>query len=208
MARTLETPNRRPHTTRTAIAVEDRSSLHQVMSWVIATFAAAGGLIHLEASLDHRDLTLIAIGFAAMGLTQLALAGVALVRPSPTVLFGVGALHAGIALVWILSRTIGSFIPGAEQAAQVGVADVVANTFSIAVVGVTIVALTLDRSFQALSLDRSFQALSLRPTTARTIRLVALVGAFILTVTALSVPHQHAAHPEVSVPAPTHSQDH
>ncbi len=199
MARTLETPNRRPHTTRTAIAVEDRSSLHQVISWVIATFAAAGGLIHLEASLDHRDLTLIAIGFAAMGLTQLALAGVALVRPSPTVLFGVGALHAGIALVWILSRTIGSFIPGAEQAAQVGVADVVANTFSIAVVGVTIVALTLDRSFQALSL---------RPTTARTIRLVALVGAFILTVTALSVPHQHAAHPEVSVPAPTHSQDH
>jgi hypothetical protein len=183
----------------TTPAVDTRSSLQQALAWVIATFAAAGGLIHIEASIDHRDLTVVAIGFAAMALSQLALAGVVLVRPSPTVLSWMGALHAGIALVWIMSRTIGlPFIPGAEQAAQVGVADVVANTFSIAVVGATVIALTLDRSYQAPPLS---------PATARTIRLVALVGALILTVAALSETHDHAEL-EVSGPAAGHIHDH
>lgn len=200
MAPILETLNQTPETTVTVVAVDNRSSLHRALAWVIATFAAAGGLIHLEASIDHRDLTLIAIGFAAMAIAQLAVAGLTLVRPSPTVLLWVGVLHAGIGLVWIVSRTVGlSFIPGADQAAEVGVADLVANTFSIAVVGVTIVALTLGRSYQALPLP---------PITTRIIRLVALVGALILTVAALSVPHEHADHLDVSVPAPTHSHDH
>lgn len=184
----------------TVVAVDNRSSLHRALAWVIATFAAAGGLIHLEASIDHRGLTVIAVGFAAMAIAQWAVAGLTLVRPSPTGLLWVGVLHAGIALVWIVSRTIGlSFIPGADQAAEVGVADLVANTFSIGVVGVTIVALTLGRSYQALPLP---------PTTTRIIRLVALVGALILTVAALSVPHEHADHLDVSIPAPIHSHDH
>lgn len=199
MAPILETLNQTPETTVTVVAVDNRSSLHRALAWVIATFAAAGGLIHLEASIDHHGLTVIAVGFAAMAIAQLAVAGLTLVRPSPTVLLWVGVLHAGIGLVWIVSRTVGlSFIPGADQAAEVGVADLVANTFSIAVVGVTIVALTLGRSYQALPLP---------PITTRIIRLVALVGALILTVAALSVPHEHADH-LVSVPAPTHSHDH
>ncbi len=183
----------------TTIAVENRSSQQRTLAWVIATFAIAGGLIHLEASIDHRDRIVIAIGFAAMAITQLAVAGLIFIRPSPTVVFGMGALHTGIALVWIMSRTIGlAFIPGAEHPARVGVSDVVANTFSIAVVAFTIVALSLDRSDQALT----------RTATPRTIRLVASVGALILTVAAISVPHDHADHPGVSVAAPTtHSHD-
>ena len=185
----------------TTTAVENKASLQGAMAWVIATFAAAGGLIHLEASIDHRELTVIATGFAAMAISQLVLVGVLLIRPSAKALVWIGALHAGIALVWIMSRTIGlSLIPGAEQAAQVGVADVVANTFSLAVVGVTIV---------ALSLDRPSQAVPLHPNTVRAVKVVALVGALILTVAALGETHDHAHNDgEASLPTPVHSHDH
>jgi hypothetical protein len=168
---------------------------------VIATFVAAGGLIHIEASIDHRDLVLVAVGFAGMAITQLVLAGVMLLRPTTEVLIGVGAVHAAIALLWMVSRTIGlPFIPGAEEAAPVGVADLVANTFSIAVVGVTIF---------ALSLDRAHQAISFNPSRARVIKVVVLVGALILTVAALSETHAHAHNdPESPLPTPSHGHEH
>lgn len=183
----------------TTIAVDNRASLLDTLAWVIATFAAAGGLIHLEAVLDHRDLVVIAVGFGAMAIGQLALAGVMVMRPTRTIIIGVGAVHALIALIWIMSRTVGlPFVPGAEEAAQVGVADVVANTFSIAVVGVTIV---------ALSIDRSGQEIRLRPRTADAVKMVALVGALILTVAALSETHTHTDH-EDSLPTSSHSHEH
>jgi hypothetical protein len=183
------------------IAVDNRTSLQKDLAWVTATLAAAGGVIHLEASIDHRDLVVVAFGFAAMAIGQLVLAGVMLLRPTPAVLIAVGAVHAAIALVWIMSRTIGlPLIPGAERAAQVGVADVVANTFSIAVVGLTIVALSLDRAHQALSVNAS---------TARAIRVVVLVGALILTVAAFSETHAHSVgDPDVSLSTDSHDHEH
>jgi hypothetical protein len=188
-------------TNMATIAVDNRVSLQKDLAWVIATFAAAGGLIHLEAAFDHRDLVVVAVGFAVMAVGQLVLAGVMLLRPTPAGLFGVGAVHAAIALLWIITRTIGlPFIPGAEQAAQVGVADVVANTFSIAIVGVAIVAFSLDRAHQALSFNSS---------TARAIRVVVLVGALILTVAGLSETHAHAQNdPDVSLSSDSHSHEH
>ena len=187
--------------TVTTIAIDSKASLQGALAWVVAVFAAAGGLIHLQASIDHRDLMVIAVGFAAMAISQLVLAGVMLMRPSPKALIWVGALHAGIVLVWIISRTLGLvFIPGAEQAAEVGVADVVANTLSLAVVGVTII---------ALSLDRSSQAVPLHPSTARAINVVTLVGALILSVAALGETHDHAHNDgEAPLPIPVHSHDH
>jgi hypothetical protein len=187
-------------TNMATIAVDNRVSLQEDLAWVIATFAAAGGLIHLEAAIDHRDLVVVAVGFAVMAVAQLALAGVMLLRPTPAGLFGVGAVHAAIALLWIITRTIGlPFIPGAEQAAQVGVADVVANTFSIALVGVAIVALSRKGPNQA----------SLLPRNTRVIRVVVLVGALILTVAALSETHAHAQNdPDVSLSSDSHSHEH
>jgi hypothetical protein len=188
-------------TNMATIAVDNRVSLQKDLAWVIATFAAAGGLIHLEASIDHRDLVVVAVGFAVMAIAQWSFAGVMLLRPTLAGLIGVGAVHAAIALLWIITRTIGlPFIPGAEQAAQVGVADVVANTFSIAIVGVAIVALSLDRAHQALSFNSS---------TARVIRVVVLVGALILTVAGLSETHAHAQNDaEVSLSSDGHSHEH
>jgi hypothetical protein len=180
------------------IAVDNRTSLPKDLAWVIATFAAAGGLIHLEASIDHRDLVVVAVGFAVMAIAQLVLAGVMLLRPTPAVLIGVGAVHGAIALVWIMSRTVGlAFIPGAEQAAQVGVADVVANTFSIALVGVTILAFSRKGPNQASS----------HPSNTRVINMVVLVGALILTVAALSETHVHA-HNDGEAPLPNPGQAH
>lgn len=174
--------------TTTAVNVE--SSLQGMLAWAIALAVAAGGLIHLKAAIDHRDLTVIAIGFTVMGVSQLLFAGVLVIRPSFPVVVAAGALHAAILLTWILSRTVGLlFIPGAEAAAPVGVVDVVANTFSIAAIAATVIGITLYRSSETVTLP---------PTTSRAMRAVVLTGAIILTVAALSETHDHAGHDEVT----------
>lgn len=172
----------------TTTAVDVESSLQGMLAWAIALAVAAGGLIHLEAAIDHRDLTVIAIGFTAMGISQLLFAGALVIRPSLPVVVAAGALHAAILLTWILSRTVGvPFIPGAESAALVGVADVVANTFSVAAIAATIIGITLYRSSETVTLP---------PRTSRAMRAVMLAGAIILTVAALSETHHHARHDE------------
>jgi hypothetical protein len=100
------------------------------------------------------------------------------------VVVAAGALQAAI----LLSRTVGlPFIPGAESAGPVGVADVVANTFSIAAIAATIIGITLYRSLETVTLP---------PRTSRATRAVMLTGAIILTVAALSETHDHAGHDE------------
>jgi hypothetical protein len=187
-------------TTITTFALDDRALLQRSLAWAMAIFAIAGGLIHLEASIDHHDLPVIAIGFGAMAISQVALAGIVLLIPNPRVFISIGALHAGIALIWITSRTVGlPFIPGAEQAAPVGVADLVANTFSIAVVGLTIVALSLDRSNRSIPLKSGTRA----------IKAAALVATIILTVAAIGETHDHVHDgPETVVRTSDHSHEH
>jgi hypothetical protein len=152
-------------------------------AWPVAVAATGGGLIHLEAFLDHRSLVVVAIGLFVMGTGQWLFAGAMLIRPSLIVLVWAGALHAAILSVWILSRTIGlAFIPGAETAAPVGVADVVANTFSIAVVGAAVIALAAHMSeYTGLVPSRAVS----------TARAVVLIGVLILTQVAVSEPHHH-----------------
>jgi len=164
--------------------------VQRTLAWSAAVAAAAGGLIHFRASVDHRHLAVVAIGFAAMGASQWLFAGTMLVRPSrPSLAFG-AALHAGILLTWVLSRTIGlPFIPGAEQPAPVGVADLVANTFSIAVAATAVV---------ALAIARVDTIAGLRPRVVNTIRVVVLTGVLILTVTALTEVHDHDHHEAVA----------
>jgi hypothetical protein len=80
------------------------------------------------------------------------------------------------------------------------VADVVANTFSIAVVATAIVAVVSNRSGDTAPL-------SARTTFA--MRMVSLAGAVLLTVAALSVPHEHS-HADGEDPAHVaeHTHDH
>jgi hypothetical protein len=172
--------------------------VQRTLAWSAAVAAAAGGLIHFKASVDHRHLAMVAIGFAAIGASQWLFAGTMLVRPSRPILAFAAALHAGILLIWILSRTIGlPFIPGAEQPAPVGVADLVANTFSIAVAGTAVVA------FAVAMVDTTA---GLRPRVVNTIRAVVLTGVLILTVAALTEVHDHDHHEAVATqPATGHN---
>lgn len=169
------------------------ATVDRLLAWSIAVAAAAGGLIHLKASADHRHLAVVATGFVAMGLSQLLFAGVMFLRPSrPSLALG-GAFHAGILFVWILSRTIGlPFIPGAQQSASVGVADLVANTFSMAVAGTAAVAFAVGGA------GRTDQLL---PRVISTIKAVVLTGVLILTVAALTEVHDHD-HPEAGTTPP------
>jgi hypothetical protein len=181
------------------IAVEEHQSLQETIPQVIAVFAGAGGIIDAEAAIDHREIAVIAVGFAVMAITQLALAGTVLLRPSRPALLAIAALHAGIALTWIMSRTVGiPFIPGAEQPVPVGVADVVANTFSMAVVGLAVV---------ARSLDRADRIAPIPPGAARAIRMTAVAGALILTIAALSAGHEHG-HDDSGVSLPGQGHEH
>ena len=176
-------------------------SFHRILASVVAIFALAGAVIHVEAVFDHRDLAVVAAGFVVMAVAQTVVAVVVMIRPVLPVIVAAGALHAAILLTWIVSRTLGlPLIPGAETVAPVGVADVVANTFSIAVVATAIVAVVSNRSGDTAPL-------SARTTFA--MRVVSLAGAVLLTVAALSVPHEHS-HADGEDPAHVaeHTHDH
>ena len=121
------------------------TDLRRLLLTIAAVSAAAGGLIHLKVVGDHLDSTLIAVGFAFMGVTQWLFALMILTRPSRIVLILGGILHSAMTTIWILSRTTGLwFVTGAENPAPVGVADLAANAFSIGVVGATIIGISLS----------------------------------------------------------------
>ncbi|MGH8958656.1 MAG: hypothetical protein ACRDVK_08260 [Acidimicrobiia bacterium] len=162
----------------------DESPLIQIVTLSAAAAAGAGGLIHLKVLGDHLDLALVAGGFALMGLLQWTFVWCILSRPSHGVLLLGGLLHAGIAMLWMVSRTVGlAFINGAQDPEAVGVADLAANTFSVAVVGA---------AFVGLGLYRSGQPVVIPPSIATRVRGLVLAGAIFLTVPALLAPHSHA----------------
>ena len=158
-----------------------------ILATTAAAAAVAGGLIHLNQIGSHLDFPVIAIGFALMGAGQWAFAVAHLLRPSPRVLAAGGVFHAGIIVLWLVTRTVGlGFVPGAEAPADVGVADLVANTFSLVVVGITAIGMARHKTGNSLLLPRSM---------ATAIKAVVLAGAIFLTVPALIAPHDHGTEP-------------
>ena len=170
--------------TQTATTRPNQVDLRTLVTRAAALSAAAGGLIHFRVIADHVDFPLIAVGFGFMGLAQWVFTVAVLTRGSRSALeVGIG-LHAAMVILWIVSRTVGlGFIPGAEEPSAVGVADLVANTFSIAVIGAALVGLWLYRSPETLLVPTSI---------ATRIEAVVLTGAIFLTVPALLASHDHA----------------
>ncbi|MGH3649803.1 MAG: hypothetical protein ACRDU9_03765 [Acidimicrobiia bacterium] len=141
----------------------------------------------------------MAVGLAIMGITQWVFAVTILTRPSRSVLILGGVLHSAIAALWIVFRTIGlGFVSGAESPAEVGVADLAANIFSVAVVGVTVIGMALHRLAHPVVIPSSV---------ATRIKAVVLADAIFLTVPALLAPHDHAHHDSESHTSET-SQSH
>ena len=100
----------------------------------------------------------------------------------------------------VIGKRLADAVAVQDDMELVGVADVVANTFSIAVVATAIVAVVSNRSGDTAPL-------SARTTFA--MRMVSLAGAVLLTVAALSVPHEHS-HADGEDPAHVaeHTHDH
>lgn len=158
-----------------------------ILATTAASAAVAGGLIHLNQIGSHFDFPLIAAGFAFMAAAQWAFAVAHLLRPSPRLLVAGGVFHVGIIILWLATRTVGlSFVPGAEVPADFGVADVVANAFSLVVVGTTAIGLARHKAATALVVP---------PSVATRIKAVVLAGVIFLTVPAMTSPHDHGTHP-------------
>ncbi|HEX6221920.1 MAG TPA: hypothetical protein VF115_12570 [Acidimicrobiia bacterium] len=159
------------------------TDLHRILAIAAAVFAAAGGLIHLTVTRQHLDFAIVAAGFVFMGVAQWVFALTILKRPTTVIAISGGVLHAAIVTVWILSRTIGlAFVPGAEHVAPVGVTDIVATSFSVAVVGTAVMWRALSGS--TVSVNVPYPGF-------RTVAAVLAIGALFLTVPALAAPHDH-----------------
>ena len=183
-------PSRLPSTTE----------LGRVLAITAATFAGAGGVIHLAQIPAHLEVRVVATGFALMGVAQCAFALLAMIRSSTRLLLIGGWFHAGIAAVWLLSRTTGlAFVPGAEEPQPVAVADVVANAFSFGVVGLALAAYARRTGNTASVLPRRLARLLL------TIIFAAVVG---VTVPAALADHGHHSHGTNPHPAATDPVDH
>jgi hypothetical protein len=157
-----------------------------VLAHIAVVLAVAGGLIHMVVIRDHLEFAVVAVGFAVMATGQWVFALWMLTRPSRGALLVGAAIHAVIAAIWVLSRTTGlAFVPGAEAASPVGVADVVANTFSLGVVGVAVIESALRGVVGDVVLPR---------VVARQMTGLVVVGALFLSVPAIWAPHDHAAH--------------
>jgi hypothetical protein len=76
--------------------------------WVLASFAAAAGLVHLVMAPSHLGASAVeGGGFLAAAWVQLALAVALVARPTRWVLGAAVAVSLGLVAVWALSRTGG-----------------------------------------------------------------------------------------------------
>lgn len=159
------------------------TDLHRILLVAAAVYATAGGLIHLTVTRQHLDLPIVASGFVLMGVAQWVFAFTILKRPTPAIAYSGALLHGAIVTVWILSRTTGlAFVRGAEHVATVGVADIVATTFSVAVIGTIIIWRVLSGSIANVNVPNPGF---------RIVVAVLAIGALFLTAPAIATPHDH-----------------
>ncbi len=157
-----------------------------VLSTIAAVLALGAGAIHLAVVRHHPDAAVVATGFVLMGLAQLLVA--LRLRTAPTRRARAAGVwvHVSILATWLLSRTFGLLVvPGAEDRAAFGLADVVANLLGAAVV----VALVL-----AAGVERRPAAGLLTTRTAHRVTVAVAVTAILMAVPAVLAPHHHGGH--------------
>lgn len=176
----------------------ESDDVFSLVATIASVAAVAAGVIHLKAIGEHLDFPVVAIAFALIGAAQLAFAAAVLIRPSATVLVLGAVLHVAIIVLWVFSRTTGfAFVPGAEDPSDIGVPDLVAQGFSVAVIGAAVI-------WMALRSDG--RGLDLAPAVTNRVKAVVLIGALFMTVPALLAPHEHS-HEESSSRDEGHGHD-
>lgn len=102
----------------------------------LALCSAAAATIHFAVVPPHWDEYVpFAVLFAVTGAFQFLWAAAVLVQPGRRVLLAGAVANLGVAAAWVLSRTVGMPIgPDAWTPEAVGIADVVATLFEVAIV--------------------------------------------------------------------------
>jgi hypothetical protein len=185
--------------TNTTEAPATGYALRSLLSRGVSIAALAGALIHLDAAGEHTDLSWVMAGFVAMTVAQTLVAVWVWGRPtSSTALWAALLVHVGILATWVLTRTVGlPFVPGAEVAVPVGVSDLAANVLSLAVVAATAVGLTLGDV--TIPLPRRAVGVATA---------ASLVGVLMLSLVAVTAPHDHAGADHDASVAEVHAGDH
>jgi hypothetical protein len=118
----LRAPN--AHRTQPRMAAAGRNLL-----WSTAAFSAVAAAIHLSVINEHfQESALYGTFFLALTAAQFGYAGWLLLHPSTAVLKAGAAASAGVALLWLATRTIGIPIgPAAGEVEPFGLADIAAT---------------------------------------------------------------------------------
>ena len=155
-----------------------RAELADLLSSLAAMAAAAAGLIHLAVINDHAGSTLLTAAFATIGLAQ-GTSAVALWRRLAWSRTFALVVHTAVPAVWVVTRTTGIPLTASLAAREpVGVADVVATTFSLIVLGLVGLTWLLRQQTVAVPKRRT-----------HALRVVAAAGMTILLVPAILAPH-------------------
>ena len=169
------------------------SEAGRLLSWIVASLALFDGLIHVAVVRHHLDYSVVAAGFIVIGSAQVLFGVLMVARPSaPARTVGL-LLHLAIVSTWLLSRTVGlALVPGAEDPAPVGVADITATVLSVAVIA-SLVAMT--------RLEQRTQLVAVPARVSKSIAGAVAIVALAVTVPAASAGHDHTDHDRPSAEA-------
>lgn len=125
----------------------------QELALAVALVSGGAGSVHLWAVADHADDPVMAIGFAAFGVAQLALA---LILPFArdglrTVACVAAAIAAASVALWLVSRTVGLPLVSAGHVEPVGAVDAATKLFELACLGGALVLVARPRGRRSLA---------------------------------------------------------
>lgn len=112
------------------------AALARSTSGVLALLSTGAALLHFALLWEHfQEYVLFGVLFALTALLQLAWSALVLRRPSRPLLQAGALGNLGVAIVWLLSRTVGlPFGPEPWTPEPVGVADSLATAFEVLIV--------------------------------------------------------------------------
>jgi len=114
----------------------ENGTIGRYLSWFLAAFSAAAGVIHFAVSGGHFDLSWWhGTFFAVTAWLQLSWAAAIVVRPTRRLLALGAVVNAGIIAVWAMSRITGIPIgPEAWEPEPISLADALSTGFEAAIV--------------------------------------------------------------------------
>jgi hypothetical protein len=134
-------------------------AVHTPLAVIAAALSLAAAGIHFAVITEHlEEYVLFGVLFFALGWFQLVWAQVYLVWSRPAVAALAILVNLGAVLVWVMSRTVGLPIgPEPWVPEQLGLADLLASSFEIGIIGLMLPTLLRNRFGQALDVQMPVQ---------------------------------------------------